>query len=85
MPWSDFRTEPEAEWMSQTFSPQQWIELNPARQLLFRIPGVTIWTVWADWMHTKYIGTDQYLFGSILWLIVYKLLPGIRLCMMAIT
>ena len=33
-------------------------------------------TVCVDWMHTKYLGTDLYLTGSVLFVMVHHLLPG---------
>ena len=75
-PWSDFRTDPPADWMQNVYSHAQWLALFPDRRSLFRLPGVGIWTVQCDYMHTKYLGADQYFFGSVLWVMVYLLLPG---------
>ena len=29
-----------------------------------------------DWMHCKYIGSDQYMLGSVLWILCFLVLPG---------
>ena len=62
--------------MQNVYSYYQWLALFPDRRALFRLPGVSIWTVQCDYMHTKYLGTDQYFFGSVLRVMVYLLLPG---------
>ena len=30
----------------------------------------------ADWLRTKHLGTDQYFFGSVLHLLIYRILPN---------
>ena len=43
---------------------------------IFRLAGVSPLTVCIDWMHTKYLGTDQYFLGGVLFMIVNILMPG---------
>lgn len=80
-PWSDFRS-PGSEWMTRIYGGDQWLGLNPPdqRQPLLTLPGVTILSMAVDWMHCKYLGTDQYFLGSVLFLMVYHLLPGRHMC-----
>ena len=37
---------------------------------------MSILNVHYDWMHCKHLGADQYIYGSILWLLVYTVLGG---------
>ena len=44
---------------------------NPIVHILFQLPGMGIAQYLVDWMHTKHLGVDQNLFGSvIMWLIL---------------
>jgi len=74
--WSNFSTDPPADWMQLQYGPDQWKELFPNRRALFSLSSVSVWSIACDWMHTKYLGSDSYLFGTVLWLMVYVLLPG---------
>ena len=38
---------------------------------LFLLEGVSLHTLGIDYLHVKYLGCDQYLYGSVLWLLVY--------------
>ena len=40
------------------------------------LPCVTILTVFPDYMHTKFLGTDRFVYGAILFVICYMLLAG---------
>ena len=42
--------------------------------LLEKLPGMSILNVFYDWMHCKHLGADQYVYGSVLWILVYKVL-----------
>ena len=46
------------------------------KTVLFEIPGVTALTVCLDYCHTKYLGSDQYQFGSVLALLVHHVMPN---------
>ena len=76
MPFDNFSTDPPAPWMSQIRNVDYMLDhpesfTNP----MYRIPGVTALTVCIDWMHTKYLGTDQYFLGSVLFTLCHHLLP----------
>ena len=43
---------------------------------LFRLPFVTGVNVAYDWLHNKYLGTDQYLYGALLRLLCFHMLGG---------
>ena len=51
-----------AAWMKTRWTPRTWLA-NPARSRnrLFLLPGVTALTVALDYMHCKYLGSEQYL------------------------
>ena len=74
--WSDFRTNPPAAWMRSCYTPAQFAARFALANALLSLPGVTVHSFYADWMHCKYLGSDQYLLGSILWMICYQLLSG---------
>lgn len=40
------------------------------------LDGLTILNVIPDLMHVKHLGVDQYVYGSVLALLVYVILPG---------
>ena len=41
---------------------------------LFSLPGVTGDTVWADYMHSKFMGVDQYFLASVLVICVFMMI-----------
>lgn len=69
IPWWDLR--PGCEWGKQLYT--AGIELAGVCEL-FRVPGVTLMSVCPDWMHNKNLGTDMYFYGSVIWLLVYKIM-----------
>jgi hypothetical protein len=72
--WRDFR--PGAAWLNTIYSNAGWLEAHPNHLSLFELPFIGIWTLNPDWMHCKYIGVDQYFFGSVLKLMVFEILGG---------
>ena len=74
LPWTDFR-ENAAAWMTRIWTPAAWLAAFPEHHVIFDLPFVSILSIAVDWMHVKLLGTDMYLFGSVLWLLVYALLP----------
>jgi hypothetical protein len=70
-PWTDFR-EGAAAWMQTEWGAEDWLAAHPERNPIFTLPGCTILTVHADFMHCKHLGTDQHLLGSVLWLLCYR-------------
>ena len=75
LPWTDFR-ENAAAWMTRIWTPAAWLAAFPVHHIIFDLPFVSILNIAVDWMHVKLLGTDMYLFGSVLWILVYMLLPN---------
>ena len=73
MPWNVF--DAGAPWRATTWQKEAWLEAHEDRHSLFDLPGVSIFTVYPDWLHCKHLGVDQHLLGSVLWLLVYLLSP----------
>ncbi len=57
MPWFDFR--PDATWVSNILSVQEWATSRWNRCELFKLLGVTILSLYPDWMHDKNLGSDK--------------------------
>ena len=71
--WTDNR--PNAGWMEQCWTSATWLAWDGRSKCpLFSLPGVTALTVCLDYMHCKYLGMDQYMFGSDLYLLVHHVL-----------
>jgi hypothetical protein len=69
IPWWDLK--PGAEWSKQLYTA---FTVLAGVCAIFEVPGVSLMTVAPDWMHNKHLGTDQYFYGSVLWLLVYVIL-----------
>ena len=68
---------PTAPWVPLTHDPHSFLQRFSDVNILFLlVPGVTVYTIACDLMHTKYLGCDQYCMGSVLWLLVYRILGG---------
>ena len=64
--WSDFRPGLSA-WMPTTYTAEQYrATMGAALHKLYDLPGVTILTLWPDYMHCKFMGSDAYFYGSVL-------------------
>ena len=64
--WRNFSEN--APWVATCWTPQTW-HLFPQKspcKLLNDIPGASAALVALDFMHNKYLGTDQYVFGSVM-------------------
>lgn len=73
--WCDFT--PTANWLGTVWTPEAWKKwANRSKNLLFTLPGVTAMSIALDYMHVKYLGLDQYLFGSVLSLLCFFVLHG---------
>ena len=73
--WKDFSKK--AKWLQLQWSPEQWIIWPDRSQVeLFSVPGISAATVSLDYMHNKYLGTDQQQFGSTLYVLCYMTLPN---------
>ena len=73
--WTEFRPTVAA-WPHELISDDEFDAMHEDRHPLFKMPGVRLSTVYIDMMHTKFMGTDAYTYGSALWLLVYNVLPG---------
>ena len=71
--WRDFR--PNAGWLPFIYTIESWLEIHPEHLPIFDLWFVSIHTVTADYMHIKYLGVDQYFYASMLWMLVFKLMP----------
>ena len=59
MTWQDARLG--APWVKSCWKPAEWMQsLERSMNRLFSLPGVTCATVALDYMHCKYLGSDQY-------------------------
>jgi hypothetical protein len=67
----------QAPWLGTLWKPLEWISWEGKSPCeLFSIPGVSAVTVALDWMHNKYLGVDQYVFGSVFYILCFMVLPG---------
>ena len=71
--WRDFR--PQATWKQHCYTKRSWSRTHDEHPLL-SLPFCCIFTILADYMHVKYLGVDQYFFGSVFCLLVWVILPG---------
>jgi hypothetical protein len=72
--WRNFK--PGAGWIASTYTNAQWLEAHPFHFSIFDLPFIGVWFLNPDYMHCKYLGVDQYFYGSILKLLVFHTLPG---------
>ena len=64
--------------MQRIYNRAQVLALGPVHNALLELPGLSLLNVMPDLMHVKYLGSDKYVLGSIMYLLVYMILPGIR-------
>ena len=75
--WTDMRET--APWTRCIWTNVSWLAWEGrCRNALFTLPGVTALAVCLDYMHCKYLGMDQYQFGSCLWLLVNVIMEQSR-------
>jgi hypothetical protein len=74
MNWRDFRTT--ARWVTNVYTHQQWCNRHPDRLYILKMQMFSVFTICTDWMHVKYLGTDQYFFGSVLFYMVSIMMLG---------
>ena len=71
-PWTDCR--PSAEWRKTCWGAEDWAAQHPYRHPLFKMAGAGLDLIFPDLMHTKHLGTDQVLLGSVLtWMLKHYL------------
>ena len=73
LPWWDFRIN--AEWISKIYTLLQWQMENLDECILFSVIGVSVYSLYPDWMHVKHLGVDKILLGSVLWILINWVLP----------
>ena len=72
--WLDNRVG--SEWQNSLLTNRNWKEHWQSKSQLFLLPGITCWSVALDLMHNLYLGWLQFLYGSIMFLLVFHILPG---------
>ena len=55
-----------ASWMLNVYKHNDFMAAFAPLHAIFSVPGYTILTFWPDYMHTKYMGFDQFFLASIL-------------------
>ncbi|CAE7343817.1 unnamed protein product [Symbiodinium sp. CCMP2592] len=71
--WSNFGST--APWRASLWRPHTWHAwADRSRNPIFSIPGVSALQIACDYMHSKYLGTDQVQFGSVLSLLCYDVM-----------
>ena len=76
LPWEDFRLGA-CEWVDQQWLVPSWrIWPQKPKNALFSVPGVTALNVCYDYMHCKFLGTDQVLFGGCLYILCNHCMDG---------
>ena len=75
IPWTDIHPDTSA-WIPLTWKHTDWMPAHPDAPCIFELEGLTIDAVSPDWMHCKHLGADQYLFGSVLMLLCFHILPN---------
>ena len=73
--WRDFRTG--AAWRTTCYGPNEWHGLESRSSCpLFSLPHLSGVNVAYDWLHCKYLGSDQYTYAGLLYLLTFHMLPG---------
>ena len=62
----------DAQWTHEIWTAAEWLAW-PGRSTcpIFSLPGVSVLTVALDYMHSKYLGSDMYMYGSVLFVLVH--------------
>ena len=72
--WTDFR--PQAMWRNTRWEADVWRNWDErSKCILLTLPGASCWSIAYDWVHVKYLGVDQYIFGSVMALLVSMVMP----------
>lgn len=73
--WKDNRKN--APWLQTLWTPSSWLNWEGRTKCeIFTLPGVTATTVALDYMHSKYLGCDQYIFGSVFYLLCFVIMES---------
>ena len=64
-------------WLSRIYSKAQFFTTRYSAHALFHKVhgGISSLTFMPDLLHCKHLGTDQYFYGSVLWILIYVILP----------
>ena len=74
MSWNDFR--PHAAWLHHIWSAASWrARYGDSVHSIFNCPGTSILTVAVDWMHIAYLGVYKYMYGSLMYVLCFFILP----------
>ena len=73
-PWTDFHPV-NASWLTKIWQAREWRVAHPDIPCILSLPGISIDAISPDWMHTKHLGTDAYLYASVLMLLVHRISP----------
>ena len=71
-----WRFQADAAWVNKIYDIITWKAAGWDTCGVFKIVGVTILSVYPDWMHCKHLGIDKVLQGSVLWMLVHWVLGG---------
>ena len=72
-----FNFGPDSLWKHQMLDANQWRALNPEAHCIFqKMPFLSQLNVEPDELHVLHLGVSQYIAGSVLWLLTYRLLTG---------
>jgi hypothetical protein len=74
MSWLDNRAM--AGWVSSVVTASNWRSHWNPDCILFLLEGLSSLSIALDYMHNSYLGWLQYFYGSVLFLLVYHIIPG---------
>lgn len=72
--WLDNRAT--SAWQNTLLTNSNWVQHWKSTCALFDLPGFSCWSVALDFMHNMYLGWLQFLYGSIMYVLVYDCLDG---------
>ena len=73
IPWAAHQRD--ASWTRQLWAMFDWLLHHADACILLRtLPGVGGHSLWPDFMHNKHLGSDQRLYGSVLYMLCYTIL-----------
>ena len=64
-----------AAWIRSLVTVSNWKEHLKSDCILFQLEGLNALSIALDWMHNAYLGWLQYFYGSVLFFLVYQVLP----------
>lgn len=73
MSWLDNRVN--SIWQSSMVTPSTWRTHFDSTNSMLEIPGMNALSIAMDWMHCMHLGWLQYMFGSVMHLLVFLVLP----------